>query len=250
MSNGYTATADYEHLDVALKSYWPTYLELKNEVDQFAPLSLSEFDEEREKTAAKLMKLNPTMSSEEAHRKAANIISGNASPELQFFARFSARIMTLYVTVALLSQAVCEAEINAILAVGLYEAGNAEKFSKIERKNLLEKWEKYPKLICNEYELCKTSGLYESLAHLMAQRNSWMHHKIELSVDDQVVVTGSRQELPTYQDYLYWVRRYFCLPYDLAGHIFEQTEQMIPAMMIYKRNPIPVAEEHKSDIVR
>lgn len=250
MSNGYTATADYEHLDVALKSYWPAYLELKKEVDQFVPRSLSEFDEEREKTAARLMSLNPNMPSEEAHRKAADIISGNTSPEWQFFARFSSRIMTLYVTVALLSQALCEAEINAILAVGLYEAGKAEKFSKIERKNLLEKWEKFPKLICDEYELCKTSGLYESIEHLMAQRNSWMHHKIELSVEDQVVVPGSRQELPTYHDYLYWVRRYFCLPYDLAGHIFEQTHQMIPAMLIYKRNPIPVAEEHRSNFVR
>lgn len=244
----YTVTADYEHLDEALNSYWQAYLDLKSEFEQFVPLPLSAFDKEREKAEANLVRLNPNLPKEELRRAAAEGIAANYSPKWQFFSSFANRIMTLYVTVALLSQALCEAEINAILAVGLYEAGQTEKFEKIERSSLLAKWVKHPKLICKGYELHESSGLYESLAHLIAQRNSWIHHKVELCVGNEVVVEGSSKALSTYQDHLYWIRRYFCLPYDLVNHIFGHTHQMIPSMMLYKRKPIPVADEHKPDI--
>lgn len=96
-------------------------------------------------------------------------IASNESPGMQFWKRFSDRLMTMQATITLLSQALCEAEINAILAVGLYEKGLADQFAKIEKSDIRTKWLEHPKKFCPSYELKKDAELYVTLDHLIEQ---------------------------------------------------------------------------------
>ncbi len=133
MDEGYTATADYHHIDAALKSFWGPFNDLWNEMASFVPRPLSDFDHERGSHFERVRELNPNMSNDEIDRYVERVIESSRSPEYQYIDRFSERVMTMYVTVTLLSQALCEAEINAILAVGFYENGLADQFAKLER---------------------------------------------------------------------------------------------------------------------
>jgi hypothetical protein len=245
MTNSYTATFDIEHIHVALQSYWPAYIELKNEVASFKPRPLSEFDDDRKKLFDYLAKLNPESPEERLKELAAGQVAANRTPAMQFSSKFADRIMTLYLTVTLLSQALCEAEINAVLATGFHTNGMAEKFKKFERKELKEKWLEGPKEFRPSYELSKESALYETLEFLTPQRNAWIHHKIQLSVDDKTVIQGSTLHRGTYQELLYWVGRFFSLPYDLAEHALRNAGQTILTSIIYRRMPVEVAEAHR-----
>jgi len=245
MNEGYTATADFEQISVALKSFWKPFNELLNEMDSFVPRPLSDFDEERKRYSEHIGALNPHMSEDEISADAERLIESSKNAGWQFYGRFSDRIMTMYVTVTLLSQALCEAEINAILAIGLHEKGLANQFAKIERADIRKKWLEHPKLFCPTYELLKNSELYITLNHLIENRNAWMHHKIELSVGEEKILDGSLRERDTYQEKMRWLKRYFSLPYDLADHAHEYTHQAIAAMMFFTRNPIPIADAHK-----
>lgn len=245
MNEGYSTTADYQCLDVALKSFWASFNELKNEMDSFVPRTLSDFDEERKIWFEESRKLNPNHSDDEIVARVERRIKSAADAQWQFFGKFSDRFMTMYVTVTLLSQALCEAEINAILAIGLHEKGEANKFSKIEKGDIRKKWLEFPKDIASTYELKKDSGLYVTLNHLIEERNAWMHHKIELSVGEEKVLSGSSRKNESYQEMTVWMQRYFSLPYDLAAHILPYTQSMVASMLIFTRNPIPISDAHK-----
>lgn len=185
MNEAYTATVDYQHIDVALKSFWKPFIELMNEMNSFVPRPLSDFHEERKSWSESTRKLNANMSDEEIRKDVERRIKTSGSTHWQFFTKFSDRFMTMYVTVTLLSQALCEAEINAILAIGLHENGLADQFAKIERADIRKKWLELPKMFCPQYKLDKDTELYKTLNHLIEERNVWMHHKIELSVGEK-----------------------------------------------------------------
>ena len=245
MAESYTTTADYEHLDVALKSFWNPFNELLNEMDSFVPRPLSDFDDRRKRSSEHILKLNPNMSDEQVNELVEREIKASTTTERQFSARFSERFMTMYVTVTLLSQALCEAEINAILATGLYEHGLADRFAKIQMAGIKEKWLKSPKIFCPEYELKKDSALCETLNHLIEQRNTWMHHKIHLHAGEVKIIEGSKLQRSSYKEGASWMKRFFSLPYDLAAHAHAQTQQMHAAIIVFKRTPIPTADAHK-----
>ncbi|HEY6094519.1 MAG TPA: hypothetical protein VIU93_06160 [Gallionellaceae bacterium] len=241
---GYTATVDYEHIDVALKSFWLPFNELVSEMDSFVPRPLSDFADKQNALSAHLRGMNPNMSDETANEEARRLVASSESGDWQFWRLFSARLMTMHVTVTLLSQALCEAEINAILATGLHEKGLAKRFEKIERDSLKIKWLKHPKIFAPEYELKEDSALFETLSHLISQRNAWMHHKIQLRVGEKEILEGSKLKRLSYQENVYWIKRYFSLPYDLAAHMLAQSRQMTAFLICYNRSPIPVAEAH------
>lgn len=245
MNEGYTATADYQHIDVALRSFWKPFVDLVSEMDSFVPTPSSEFHEERKNWSESTKKLNPNMSDEEIRKNVERRIESSGSASWQFFGKFSDRFMTMYVTVTLLAQALCEAEINAILAIGLHEVGLVDKFAKIERDDIRKKWLEHPKIICPQYKLNKDTGLYITLNHLIEERNAWMHHKIELSVGEEKILAGSNLKRDSYQDTINWMKRYFSLPYFLENHALTHSQLSIAAMMVFTRNPIPIADAHK-----
>jgi hypothetical protein len=245
MTNEYTATAEHEHLSVALKSFWNPFNELLNEIDSFVPRPLSDFDAERKRWFENTKKLNPHMSDDEIRIDVERRIESSGGAEWQFYTKFSDRIMTMDVTITLLSQALCEAEINAILAVGLHQNGMADQFAKIERADLRKKWLEHPKKFCPKYELSRDSELYKTLDHLIEHRNAWMHHKTHLSVGNETIIEGSELQHVSYQVRINWLKRYFSLPYDLAVHAYSQSQLPIAVMMFYTRKPIPVVDAHK-----
>lgn len=245
MTDGYTTTAEYRHLEVALKSYWGPFVELTNEIEAFVPQPLPAFTDKINRLSENIQESNPQMLSEEAYRLAVQRISSSHSPEMQSYSLFSDRLMTLQVTVTLISHALCEALINALLAAGHYEQRSHEHFSEIQKANITDKWVNGPKEYCPKYDLPKGSALYETLNHLCKQRNSWMHHKSHLHVGDEKIIEGSQLFNLPYEESVRWMERYFSLPFDLAAHAHAHTYQAIAAIIVFTRNPIPVADVHK-----
>jgi hypothetical protein len=245
MTSQYSYSSNHEVLSDALKSFWMPYSELVKEVDNFAPLSLLEMDKKhRVSLSDHFLSLNPNHTEESLKSIVDNQLQSITKPDWQFFSKFHTRIMTMYVSVTLLSLALCEAEINVVLATGLYENNQSELFSAIQKADIKEKWIAGPKCFCSTYELKKNSALYETLRHLNSQRNVWVHHKPFLHANDRTVIEGSRLPNHTYQDLMYWMGRFFSLPYDLASHGHKFTHSAVLAMMDFTRSPIPIAEAH------
>lgn len=245
MTESYTTTAEYVHIDTALKSFWKPFNELLDEMVSFEPQPLSAFDGRLNRLAERIRSLNPNMSDAEILKNAEMDISAMASEETQFQERFSERFMTMQVTVSLLSQALCEALINAVLAVGLYENGAADQFVKIEKYGIKKKWLECPKKFCPKYELRQDSGLFMTLCHLVEQRNAWIHHKSHLEADQKKIIEGSQLQSLPYVETAKWIKRYFSLPYDLAEHAHTYTRQAVAVILVYNRQPIPIADAHK-----
>jgi len=245
MTKTYTTSVEYGHIDVALKSFWKPFSELLDEMILFVPQPLSAFDDRRKILSEEIRKLNPEMPSDEIYNHAAKDIIALADPNMQFWIKFDSRFMTLLVTITLLSQALCEAIINVILATGLHEHGNIEHFKKIEKNSIRKKWLEAPKTFCSAYLFNKDTELYVTLNHLIEERNSWMHHKSYLQVEDKTVIEGSKLSIHSYTDAANWIKRYFSLPYDLAAHAFSQTHSHVALILVYDRQPIPIADAHK-----
>lgn len=248
MNPSYTTSVHYEHIHVALQSFWVPFNDLLDEMATFKPRPLSDFDGERQSLYDHLRNLNPTISDTELWSHADSQIKSGNSDYWQFQSLFSKRFMTMYVTNTLLSHALCEAEINAFLAVGLFEKGLANEFAKIERNGLRSKWLNGPTKYCPQYVLDKNSALYKTLDHLCNQRNSWMHHKSELYTDEKKIIEGSELLMRPYLEDARWLMRFFSLPYDLAQYLHAYAPSGVVAMMFFKRAPIAIAVEHKQSI--
>lgn len=142
MTEGYTTTADYEHINVALKSFWKPFNELAAGMESFVPRPLSDFDDKRRRLSENIQQLNPNMSKKEVIEYVEKQIASSESPQWQYVSLFSERFMTMYVTITLLSHALCEAEINTILATGLFENGTPELFAILQKADIKEKWQR------------------------------------------------------------------------------------------------------------
>lgn len=245
MNTDYTITADFEHLAIALKSFWTPFEELTNEMDSFVARPLSDFEDTIRAKSEGIQKLNPNMPEHKAYELSKREVSSSATPGMQFWVKFSDRLMTMYVTVTLLSHALCEAEINAILTTGLYEHGFTDLFKKLQKDDIKEKWLNGPKHFCPTYTLGKGTALFETLNHLNKQRNAWMHHKVELRAGDEKVIAGSNFQRLSHEDMVRWMKRHFSLPFDLAAHALTHANQTVLTMLLYTRKPIPIADAHK-----
>jgi len=239
-------SAEYFYLDVALKSLWQPFNELVAEMDLFVPRPLSDYEDERRKMFEQYRKLNPAPSDESLAKRVDDQITFAASDRVQFVDQFSDRFMTQYVTVALLSHALCEAAINAIMAFGLVEHGSKELFTVIEKADIKEKWCVGPKCFCPSYELQRGTALFETLNHLTKRRNALVHNKIHLHVDGKKVLEGSKFERLPFPETIRWMRRFFSLPYDLVAHAHIQIKEHFMLMIFANSPPIVMADEHKT----
>ena len=154
-------------------------------------------------------------------------------------------VQSEYVFSLLLSHGLCEALINSTIAVALVRIGSPELFSLCERADFLEKWTNAPKIACPAYNLDKSSAIYETLKRLNAQRNYYLHNKAEVSVDGQLVFTGTRTKHKSIQSDVDWIHRYASLPHDLAEILLRHEHLRLPAIVLADRDPIPKAPQHK-----
>jgi len=243
MSNPSTPDAaeysmEYAHIDAALKSRWQSFIELEKEINTFQPRQITDFFQEREALFAHLRSVNPKADDESLAVIADGQIISRADPNRQFYEQYDQRLMTEYVTVALLSHALCESAINAILAVCLAETDASALFNLIERADIKDKWQFAPKAVLPSYELPRSAALYESLNYLTKQRNALVHHKIQVHVAGKKIFEGSHFNREPYDESLRWIRRFFRLPYDLADHARNHLMPRFPVFVLIDRRPI------------
>lgn len=238
-------SADYLHVDVALKSLWQPFNDLVLEMDSFVPRPLTDYDTERHAQFDLFRKSNPNHSDESIAKFVDDLITLAASERVQFSDRFSNRFMSLYVMIAILSHALCEAAINAILAMGLAQIGSHDLFSALEKAEFKEKWRVGPKSFFPNYELNRGTAVFETLNHLTKRRNALVHNKIHLHVGERKVLEGSNFERLTFQDNVRWTRRFFSLPYDLSEQASAQWQfNGFPIFVLSDRSPIAKADAH------
>jgi len=245
MTRNYGHTAEYQHIAIALKSRWHGFEALTAEMNDFIPRPLSDFESEKKEQLANLIKHNPTQPIEDLEKFVNSQIISIASESMQFHGRFYDRFMTEYVTVILLSHALCEAIINAILAIGLGQANSKELFPLIERADIKEKWCIAPKCFDSSYELPTHSALFETLNRLTKLRNAFVHHKIELHIEGTKIFDGSKFDKKPLPDEIRWLKRFFSLPYDLADYVRTRLARGIVSTIILDRSPIELATVHK-----
>ena len=229
----------------ALKSLWPPFTEIVAEMDAFVPRPLTDYGEERHRQFENYRRLNPSKSDESLAKFVDDQIAFAASERVQFSDRFSDRFMTQYVLVALLSHALCEAAINAILAIGLVQSNSHELFTILEKADVKEKWRVGPKSFFPGYELKPGTALFETLNHLAKRRNALVHNKVHLRVGDKTLLEGSKFERLTFQENVRWMRRFFSLPYDLCEQASNQLRNFAVSVL-QGSDPIPRAESHKT----
>jgi hypothetical protein len=239
----YSHSAEYRYIEYALQSRWDPFVSLEMEFLEFRPRSISEFGAERAARLAHLKKLNPNTADERLLEDIDGQIAYFAQPVMQVAMKFNDRIMSDLVTVAFLSHSLCEAVVNAVLAVGLSLRGTPELFALVERADIKEKWLTAPRALDSRYELKKSTSLYETLQHLTKQRNALVHYKIDLEVSGKNSLRGSEIDPAPLKTQLIWMRRYFSLPYDLAAHARKMIDmQAVP--VIHNSGPIKRFRQH------
>lgn len=236
-SYSYSHTSDFTYIESALKSRWTPFSELVAELETFIPRTIADFADYRVTELARLKVLNPTVTESSLLELIDRQIQSLSDPGFQVSEMFGSRIMAEYVTVAFLAHALAEAAINAILAIGLASAGTEDLFTLIERTDIKEKWVSGPKTFHPAYRLLKDSALYQTLQHLTRQRNAFVHYKIELEMNGEKKLEGSRLDRAPLGTQIAWIRRFFSLPYDLALHARTQIPNL-HALILYDINPI------------
>lgn len=227
----YSHSADFTYIESALKARWTPFLLLLDEYATFVPRSIDDFSAHRASALVRLKELNPASTDDELLRLIDGQISAAANPGIQISTKFSDRIMAEYVTVAFLAHALAEATINAILAIGLATSGVEDLFSLLERAEIKEKWITSPKAFNPAYSFPRDSALFQTLQHLTRQRNAFVHYKIELEMDGEKKLKGSRLDRVPLNTQIEWIRRFFSLPYDLAAHARSQLPLVAPLML-------------------
>ena len=241
--NTYSHSADYRYLETALQSRWASFAALAEEVASFRPKEIADYEDERRHELLRLQALNPSSTDEELLEVIDGQIQARAAPNIQFYLQFRDRFMTEYVTVALLSHALCEAAVNSVLALGLGGAGLPALFAVLENASIKDKWLVGPQSFCPTYHLPKGEALCESLDYLCKQRNSLVHYKIELEVEGRKVLPGTKFRIGSFESEVQWVLRFFSLPYDLVHH----ARKNIPKphiMILLHSGPIERASAH------
>jgi hypothetical protein len=218
-STSYGHSADYLYLDQALRLQWRSFSALEAEITSFVPRSRDDYTREETEMSAWVLSMNPGKSHAEISQYVKSQFDATTLPRMQLYEKFDSRHMAELAIVVVLSHALCEAIINAVLAIGLYKVGNAELFTILEKADLRQKWICAPKAILPSYSFPIDRAIHETLITLIRQRNALVHYKIRLEVDGKRVLDGSPFERHDYCSELRWIRRFYSLPYDLSEFI-------------------------------
>ena len=165
-------TAHYTYIDETLRARWSNFIALEQEMAAFVPKPMEDFSAKRDAELERLRMLNPDAPVAELAAFVDRQIGFFASSDWQFRESFDQRHMTEYVTVIMLSHALSEALINAVLAIGLAHAESVELFPLLEKADFKQKWLFGPKSFSPLYVFPVGSGLHETLTILSRQRNA------------------------------------------------------------------------------
>jgi hypothetical protein len=148
------------------------------------------------------------------------------SPNLQFRHKYHERFAAEAINAIILSAALCEATINAVLAIGLLQTDRAEIFELVEKNEVRQKWLSGPKLFAAQYSIPKDRQLYATLQFAIKMRNSFMHNKITISAHDTDESIDGSPHLDVSPDEAgrKLIQRVLWLPYDLHTNLLGTVE--------------------------
>jgi hypothetical protein len=218
-SFGYSAP--FNDIETALFERRDSFGKLLEDMDTFRPLSLTEFEESDVSLRQKIRASYPNSSIEEIQ---AHVVA-MAEPSFQFTVKFTEKFRSEYVQTVILSHALCEALINAILALGLAQNGSEAVFNVLERASVIDKWIVGPKCFDTSYDFPKGIELYALLKSLCKIRNDLVHSKITLHADGQKILDGTKLDALSFNDRKR-ATKFLDLPYDLLAFASDNLPKM------------------------
>lgn len=242
-SSGYGHSCEFRHIDRALRSRWASFRQIEDEIRSFVPKTKEQIKSEAGNHRRRVQSDWPFMSPEMIDSMLEEHVDTMSSPTIQLRAQFSDRLSSECVIVVVLSHALCEALINAILAIGLGRSGKEGLFTLLDRAQLLEKWRSGPKAFLSDYSFPSSCAIYETMKRLVRMRNAFVHSKISLSVGGRQILDGSEPEWVSFGEELKWLRRFFSLAYDLSE--FAANRSLVsPIPLLGSRDTIDRVSEH------
>lgn len=219
-------TAGYKHIQYALDAHEVSFAALEAEMDAFEPLARESFNDAWKDLWQQMRPLNPHLTDAQLKHYIDGQIDVRASRDVQIFNAFYARMAAESVSVTVLSHALLEAVINAVLALGLFHTHRAGLFRVLESSPLKSKWEFGPQSFMPSYGIDRSGALYEVLGAVCKQRNDIAHSKIALHDDQrQLVLEGSgRGRLGWSKGDRGMLRRFLTLPYALHENLVNQIQ--------------------------
>jgi hypothetical protein len=205
-------SAPFNDIETALFERQDSYNKLFEEMANFKPLSLKEIEANDPSLRANILASYPNYSTEQLELHVAAV----AESSFQFTVKFNERYRSEYVQAVIFSHAMCEALINAILALGLGVNHSEEVFEIVEKANVLNKWIIGPKCFDVNYKFPKDGELYRLLKSLCKIRNDLMHSKITLSRDGEKIIDGTKLDSLSFDD-RGKVKKFLELPYNLLS---------------------------------
>lgn len=233
-------------LEHVLEGLWPRFVALRDEIAGDAARTTVEAIADYEKWCVRLISLNPEASEVEIDKEAKRRSRIDETPEDRVSHRYLWQVMQLYTQVAILSAALCEAEINLALAWGLSMLDKEDVFQLIESKSTPDKWLHGPKIMLPDYVLPPGCAEADALRKVFSERNRLVHPKSTIRKAGKQKLGAKTSKPPKLADLLVWIGRYFSLPFDLAD--FLRTQPPINGdrfPVLTQRSGIERAPQHK-----
>jgi hypothetical protein len=219
----YSHSATYWFIELALEESAQRFVQLKSEMEDFVPRTRQAYVVEEKQELDRLIVLNPN-SSESLQEFVKSQFDSKSSEKFQIQSQFGDRMASLAVSTVVLSHSLCEAVINAALAIGLLETCKKELFGILETANLKLKWTAGPKTFIEKYEFLKSNALYEKLHTLCKMRNVIVHSKITVRDENSDKIIEGSEEFKVRLDASGWreMEEFLQLPYILLRYLCDQ----------------------------
>lgn len=221
-----TYSGGIAYLRYALDEHSRSLCQLRMAMDSFVPLPMEAFAEKRLAEIHRVKAINPPENADQIEEMVNRDFYIGYSPELQFWQRFEKEFPAVMVMITLTSHALCEAVINADLAIGLHYVGKSKLFSVLEKSSLLDKWTSAPLKFNDLYKLSKSGKMFETLKALCKLRNTLTHQKIQLQNENgETVYAGNQAGTISMEpkDRLQ-LGCFTILPYALQAHMLSQLD--------------------------
>lgn len=183
-SVGNTASSHIPFIRSSLKFHIDGLLELFLKMDSFTGLT----DAEKSELRANLWKSYGTANANLQTGDLENFIERQfqslSGIHFSFMRKFYTPFMNHAVPTILLSSALAEALINAIVATGLIMRNKSRFFAIFDRMELREKWCLGPSLFDDSIKVDLGNHHFETLKRLVQLRNAFVHSKIDISTTD------------------------------------------------------------------
>lgn len=217
--------ATYRFIELALADREQSFASLDQEMSTFQPLPLTSFESERREMLGRLRALNPDKPVEQLERYVDSQFAEGHSEFWQLADRFLNRFAAEQVAITMISYSLCEAVINAILALGLSVCGRVDYFRQIDRRALVWIWTIGPQAFLPKYLLPITDARHVVLDALVEKRHSFVHSEITIRDDDNAIVLEGSAPLAMSLDEAArdQIKQYLRLPYELHKYACEQT---------------------------